>query len=322
MDNNQNNYKLLLNSNTSSSEEKQQGQEPDADKENTEYVLGKCDNRRCGKKLVPPFYILLEIPPGKVPTFPRRCMSLEDERNQEEDIISRIKPDVMQIYYYGEYSDNGNEKDNEWIFSKEHIMKSKKRLCYDCWEEFKYHENISIVLKNRVQMAPIVFSIEEYQRRYQTDLDSSTSEAERYIVSLPDRSNMLREFFGSWMDYKDSGMRLDLFKNLLDDFVTIALTDDYDDSKIHLCDAFYRITLQDLCDNFLHEKHRRLPNDKELIAWIQKHIEWMECYHDPWFKIQRCKIFENPHDDGLRTTKYTVVIHFSAPKGYWLQYDI
>ncbi len=81
-------------------------------------------------------------------------------------------------------------------------------------------------------------------------------------------------------------------------------------------------TSQDLCDNFLHEKHRRLPNDKELIAWIQKHIEWMECYHDPWFKIQRCKIFENPQDDGIRTTKYTVVIHFSAPKGYWLQYDV
>jgi hypothetical protein len=130
-------------------------------------------------------------------------------------------------------------------------------------------------------MAPIVFSIDEYRRRYQTDLGSSSSEAERYIVSLPDRSDMLREFFGRWIDYRDSDMRLDLFKDLLDDLVTIALTDKYGDSKIHLCDTFYRIKLQDLCENFLHEKHRRLPNVMELMTWIQKHIKWMECYHDP-----------------------------------------
>jgi hypothetical protein len=319
MDNNQNNYKLLHDSKMGSAEQKQGGQAFDIDKENTEHTLGKCDKSHCGKDLVPPYYILFEIPPGKVPTFPRRCMSLEDERNQEEDIVSRIKPDIMQIFYDGYYSDNRNETD---IFSREHIMESKKRLCYDCWEEFKYMENLRIVRENRERMAPIIFSIEEYRRRYQTDLGSSATEAERYIVSLPDRTNMLEEFFGSWMDYRDSDMRLGLFKDLLDDFVTIALTDIYGDSKIHLCDAFYRITLQDLCDNFLHEKHRRLPNDKELIAWIQKHIEWMECYHDPWFKIHNCKIFENPQDDGLRVTKYTVVIHFSAPKGYWLQYDI
>ena len=319
MDNYQNNYDSLHNDKMGSLEQQQGRQAFDTDKENSECILGKCDNSLCRKDLVPPYYIIFEIPPGSVPTVPRKCMSLEDERNQEEDIVRRIKPDIMQIFYNAYYSDDRNEAD---IFSREHIMKSKKRLCYECWEEFKYHENISKVLENRVQMAPILFSIDEYERRYQTDLYSSTSEAERYIASLPDRRDMLREFFGIWMDYKDSGMRLDLFKDLLEDFVTIALTDDFDDSKIHLCDAYYRARLQDLCDNFIHEKHRRLPNDKELIAWIQNHIEWMENYHDPWFKIQRCKIFENPQDDGLRTTKCTVVIHFSAPKGYWLHYDI
>jgi hypothetical protein len=53
---------------------------------------------------------------------------------------------------------------------------------------------------------------------------------------------------------------------------------------------------------------------------VQKHINWMEEYHDPWFKIHNCKIFEDPKD--FHGTKYVIIAHFLAPKDYWLQYDI
>ena len=48
-------------------------------------------------------------------------------------------------------------------------------------------------------------------------------------------------------------------------------------------------------------------------------------------KIQYCKIFSNPkkHEDqcdetkySTRYTKYTVVVHYSIPKGDWHEYDI
>jgi hypothetical protein len=63
-----------------------------------------------------------------------------------------------------------------------------------------------------------------------------------------------------------------------------------------------------------------ISNDKELKTWIQKHIKWMEEYHDPWFKIHNWKIFEDPKD--FHGTKYIIIVHFLTPKGYWLQYDI
>jgi hypothetical protein len=43
-------------------------------------------------------------------------------------------------------------------------------------------------------MAPIVFAVEEYQRRH--PLDIVMSQVEKYLVSLPDRSKMLSDYFG------------------------------------------------------------------------------------------------------------------------------
>ncbi len=55
-------------------------------------------------------------------------------------------------------------------------------------------------------MAPIIFAVEEYQRRH--PLDTVTSQVERYLVSLPDRSKMLRDYFGNWLDDDQSGVEL------------------------------------------------------------------------------------------------------------------
>jgi hypothetical protein len=48
-------------------------------------------------------------------------------------------------------------------------------------------------------------------------------------------------------------------------------------------------------------------------------------------RIQFCKIFVNPktqkyplrrNDEKIYNTRYTVVIHYSIPNGYWEEYDI
>lgn len=50
-----------------------------------------------------------------------------------------------------------------------------------------------------------------------------------------------------------------------------------------------------------------------------------------WFRIQFCKIFVNPktqkhpiYRDGkdVYNTRYTVIVHYSVPKGEWEEYDI
>lgn len=105
----------------------------------------------------------------------------------------------------------------------------------------------------------------------------------------------------------------------------IALISNSDMSEIHvISNPDERI--RNLYVNFIQERNRRLPNNQELTLRMQKNIS-----DDPLFKIQYSKIFENPKEgrllvskpDQIRfTTKYTVIIHFSTPKGYWLVYDI
>jgi hypothetical protein len=73
-------------------------------------------------------------------------------------------------------------------------LRSKRRICVSCQEEWIYDENIAILHANHLRMAPIVFAVEEYQRRH--PLDIAMSQVEKYLVSLPDRSKMLRDYFG------------------------------------------------------------------------------------------------------------------------------
>jgi hypothetical protein len=109
------------------------------------------------------------------------------------------------------------------------------------------------------------------------------------------------------------------------DYLSMALIPDY---KGELTQEF-RTKFN---EQFL-SKNKAPLNDQELTKCMKT------CLNDDndnyWFRIQYCKIFLNPktvqipifdHDSEMKYTtkytKYTVVIHYSIPKGEWNKFDI
>jgi hypothetical protein len=68
-------------------------------------------------------------------------------------------------------------------------------------------------------------------------------------------------------------------------------------------------------DKYNNKQNRIFPNEQEITAYLQQH------HNHSGFEIQYCKIFEWGLDEKSRP-KFTIIIHFSKPKGYWMQYDI
>jgi hypothetical protein len=291
-----------------------------SENENSEVILCKCDSGTCGKSLIPPYYISLTIPSNPYRRFTRECTSFQDEKNQEQSILFQIQSDLSKY--------SKRETKYQSLFSTKDLMRSKKRICADCQEKWNYDDNIGVLYGNHLRMAPIAFAVEEYRRRH--PLETVTSQLERYLVSLPDRSKMLRDYFGDWLDDDDSGVRLAVFEGIIADYLMIALISDYDASE--LTDPrpeHYKLKLHELRTKFIKDRNRTCPNDQELTRWMQENIN--NGHEDHWFKIQYSKVFENPKKeritiknviDEVRATKYTVIVHFSSPNGYWLEYDI
>lgn len=89
--------------------------------------------------------------------------------------------------------------------------------------------------------------------------------------------------------------------------------------------------LQEFRTNFIQDKNRLIPNDQELTRWMMKKVNGYDK------KIQYCKIFLNPKKHEVPIfdqtpkeilpfpvtyTKYTVVVHYSTPKGDWEEFDV
>ena len=318
MGNNNDNRSSLDRNEMTISEHQRRRHNRNSDNENSEVLLCKCDSGTCRKSLIPPYYISFAIPTNPYQRFTRECTSLQDEKNQEKSILFQIQSDLTKY--------SKTEAKFQSLFSQENIMRSKRRICADCQEGENYFQNIGILYGNDLRMAPIIFAVEEYRRRH--PLDAVTSQVERYLVSLPDRSKMLRDYFGSWLDDKDSGVDLTIFEGIIADYLIIALISDYDASKFtDPRPEHYKLKLHELRTKFIKDRNRTSPNDQELTRWMQENIHDSYSLEDHWFKIQYCKIFENPKKiknivDNVRNTKYTVIVHFSSPKGYWLQYNI
>jgi hypothetical protein len=140
-------------------------------------------------------------------------------------------------------------------------MRSKIRVCADCQEEENHNENIGILYGNRLRMAPIVFAVEEYRRRH--PLDDVTSQVEEHLVSLPDRSKILQDYFGDWLDDIDSGVQLTVFEGIIADYLMIASISDYDASKfMYPHPDHYKLKLYDLRTKFIKDRKRTSPNDQ------------------------------------------------------------
>lgn len=140
--------------------------------------INKCES--CGKVLGTPYYIFIGIPPSPLLVEALLCNSIYDEKDKEKSVMS----DIIR-----EAKDFDIENKNQWIFSEQNIMSSKIRICSQYYGEYKWHERWwdGHFVSNRIRQ--VYFAIEEYQRRH-TPIESTMSDYEKYVISLPDRSNI------------------------------------------------------------------------------------------------------------------------------------
>jgi len=133
-------------------------------------------------------------------------------------------------------------------------------------------------------------------------IESCSTDVEGYIIPLPDRSEILqKERFDMHNKYhRDAMAELQFY--LFMDIQCIFNSNDPSDGEF---ESRKRVRY------FIRDPNRMFPNEQELTTYIQKH-------HDGGtFQIQYCKIFEIGFTKRNHYPKFTIIVHFSRPKGYW-----
>jgi hypothetical protein len=262
----------------------------------------------CGKDLGTPYCVSIGIPPSPliIDTFQRK--SLNDEENMGFKVtISQIQSVAKELDIDSRY---------QWIFSEQNITSSITRVCVDCQQKYNWGQWRGFEMSS-INIQRICFAVEEYQRLH-TPISAAKSDYERYVLSLPDRTNVCLQHFG---DVELNQGLVYGFEDKMRECLTVALIPGYKPM-----DALS----QEFRANFIQDKDRAIPNDQELTRWMKKCIN--ESYDKDWFRIQFCKIFVNPKAgkfpiyqdviDEECTPRYKIVVHYSVPKGDWDVYDI
>jgi hypothetical protein len=303
-----------------------------AEEKNSNEGPHKCDS--CGNTLTTPYYVSFGIPP---------CSLIIETYQILRDGDAEFKELVSETQSLGSLSRENlvkltSENDKEfkrlvseiqsaakmrnidikyqWIFSEQNIMSSKTRICNDCQKEYKWRVWRGFETRT-MRIHKVYFAIEEYQRCH-TPIDTAKSEYERYIISLPNRTNSYWQHFGD-ADLNEDFWIVDHEERMIDCLST-ALIPGYE-APDSLSEEFRANFIQD----------NKILNDQELTKWMKKCIN--NDNDDYWYRIQYCKIFVNPktlkyprhprHNGKIiYTTRYTVVVHHSIPKDDWREFDI
>jgi hypothetical protein len=249
------------------------------------YRLEKYDNR-CYKPLSPPYYVVyLYSNWGILHSDP--CMNPEDEAIQTMKIVEFIKYKYKQV--------SGTNRDD--YIDRE--IRGKKRYCRDCFEKLK---------KDEEEMEEERRKWDDFDGRYFDDLhkeemermnkpiESYTTDLERYMISLPDRSDILKESGYDPLNRYHRDTMDDLFYLHMDMQSIFKSGDDRHDGII------------------TQDKNRIFPNEQVLTAYMQKN-------YNSFPQVQYCKIFDNGITKIKHYPKFTIIIHFSEPKGYWMEFE-
>ena len=160
-------------------------------------------------------------------------------------------------------------------------MSSKTRICINCQQKYKWGQ-----WHGTSHTHDVCFAVKEYQRRH-TPLDAAKSDYERYVLSLPDRTNVEWQHFGD-IDLNE-GHAMDGLVHNISECLTVALIPGYKPVSYYgPIDTLF----QEFRANFVQDKNKVIPNDQELTRWMKKCINHDHNKH--WFRIQFCKIFINP----------------------------
>jgi hypothetical protein len=270
----------------------------------------------CGKDLGTPYYLSIGIPPSPLIIDTFQCKDPNYEKNTDfKTTISQIQSVAERFEIDSRY---------QWIFSEQNIISSITRVCADCRQKYNWGQWRGLEMPT-VNIQRICFAVEEYQRLH-TPFSAAKSNYERYVISLPDRTNAGWQHFGEVDLNANFGMNG--FDDEMRECLTVALIPGYRPTILKALPQEFRA-------NFIQDKVRVIPNDQELTRWMKKCIneyyDRFDCDKD-WSRIQFCKIFINPKAgkfpiyqdviDEECTPRYKIVVHYSVPKGDWDVYDI
>lgn len=265
---------------------------------------GTLRQNSCGKRLHPPYYLLYCYYSGGERLYSNPCMNTYDEAIQTIMIAELIKCQSRNMDYI-------NRK-----------LCSKMRLCHECYDRHKQtDEEIDETYMKEHEMLSLerkTYSEHENERRNKP-IESCTSDIERYMISLPDRSYLLEKELGfnvldkHWRDWS-----MDHSLNLQAILHGIFSTQDpgvLEDAMGYCTSSeIVRNIREDIKKNFIKDSDRIFPNEQELTAYMIQNA-------NDEFQIQYCKIIDlGPTKNGDR--KFTIIIHYSRPKGYWVDFDV
>lgn len=133
--------------------------------------------------------------------------------------------------------------------------------------------------------------------------DSANEELDGYVSQLPDLSNYRdpRSFYGGFIDSHWYDFAEDL---------SIAFADE---KAILAKDKHER--LDDLRNNFIKDKSRRYPNEKELTRWLNRRDDF----------VSHCKIFDLRGIGYLFyevVRRFVIIIHLKNHQKLWWQFYI
>jgi hypothetical protein len=264
--------------------------------------------RKCEKVLTSNYYIFFGIPPSPCIIEAILCESINKERDKERSVMSDIQYEAK---------DFDIENKNKWIFSEHNVMSSKIRICNECYRKYQWprgwHDPHFIAYRIR----QVYFAVTEYQRRH-TPIESTMSDYEKYVISLPDRSKTHwvagLAAYGCFYDMESDHLQ---FMCDMSDLLKIALIPDYDKQI-----PYYKNLSQELRSDFIQDKERIVPNDQELTNWMKKYCNDNDADHR--YNIEFCKVFTNPkiiHGEvRVYKIKYTVIVHYVDKD--WYEFDI
>lgn len=78
---------------------------------------------------------------------------------------------------------------------------------------------------------------------------------------------------------------------------------------------------------FIKDKNRMFPNEQEIITYLKRYQDYSSLAEAGFgftitsFKIQYCKIFNLGLDENNNEI-FKIIVHFSRPKGQWIEVDI
>lgn len=287
-----------------------------------EMVNGIIRRKLCGRILYPPYYVSYVESCNRLYSDP--CMNPDDEAIQTVKLAEFIKC-IYERYDLNSFGGPGAGTEegrkairNEFMYS---TLQQKERICQQCYDKKRVSDETMRKMQmsfNETEALQYKDFLEEEKKRRSTPITSQMTDLERYVISLPDRSYMLEKELGYDYSNHHHGEMLDEYWFGFDaDMESIFTSEDpqvvskrtfvYGESGV--------IRTRQQIRNFIKDKDRVFPNEQEITTYLQQH------HNDFGFEIQYCKIFELGTDNRGRP-KFTIIIHFSRPKGYWMIFHI